>query len=223
MSSPRPHAGHRPVERVNEALIAKIQRLPDELKRSLTWDQGKVLAEHRAFAVATGVQVYACDPRSPWQRGSNENTKGLPRQYLPKNMDLKPIPQEQLDTIAAQLNSRRRRTPDGTTPAQALSAMVATIPRDHAQFVQGKGHAYLSRARDDLKGGGASVDDRERVEEREPAPNAGANWGATGLVFVGCMLVGGGMGYALGSQQAGWLIGMGASFIGMAITRLRVR
>ena len=96
-------------ERVNEALIATIQRLPDELKRSLTWDQGKELAAHKAFTVATGVQVYFCDPRSPWQRGSNENTNGLLRQYLPKNMEFKPITQEQLDAIARELNSRPAR------------------------------------------------------------------------------------------------------------------
>jgi len=115
-------------ERVNEALIATIQRLPDELKRSLTWDQCKELAAHKAFTVATGVQVYSCDPRSPWQRGSNENTNGLLRQYLPKNMEFKPITQEQLDAIAAELNSRPRKTLDWTTPAQALSAIAATIP-----------------------------------------------------------------------------------------------
>ena len=86
------------------------------------------MAEHKAFTIATGVQVYFCDPRGPWQRGSNENTNGLLRQYLPKNADFKPITQEQLDAIAAELNSRPRKTLDWTTPAQALSAIVATIP-----------------------------------------------------------------------------------------------
>jgi transposase, IS30 family len=126
--------------RVNEALIAAIQRLPDELKRSLTWDQGKELAEHKAFTVATDTRSPShppqldsqhsifCDPRSPWQRGSNENTNGLLRQYLPKNVDFNPITQEQLDAIAAELNTRPRKTLDWATPAQALSAIVATIP-----------------------------------------------------------------------------------------------
>jgi IS30 family transposase len=115
-------------ERVNEALIAAIQRLPDEVKRSLTWDQSKELAEHKAFTIATGVQVYLHVPRSPRQRGSNENTNGLQRQYLPKNVEFKPITQEQLDAIAAELNTRPRKTLDWATPAQALSAIVATIP-----------------------------------------------------------------------------------------------
>ena len=74
------------------------------------------------------MQVFFCDPRSPWQRGSNENTNGLLRQYLPKNVDFKPITQEQLDAIAAELNGRPRKTLDWATPAQALSAIVATIP-----------------------------------------------------------------------------------------------
>ena len=109
---------------VNAALIERIQQLPDMLKRSLTWDRGTELAEHKAFTVATGVQVYFCDPRSPWQRGSNENTNGLLRQYLPRSMDLSAVTQAELDAIAEQLNTRPRKTLDWRTPAQALAQVL---------------------------------------------------------------------------------------------------
>jgi transposase, IS30 family len=118
----------RTAESVNEALIKKIEALPDELKRSLTWDRGKELAEHKAFTVASGVQVYFCDPYAPWQRGSNENTNGLLRQYLPKGMDLTNVSQSELDAIAAELNNRPRKTLDWMAPAEAFAAAVASIP-----------------------------------------------------------------------------------------------
>ena len=109
---------------VNAALIERIQQLPEVLKRSLTWDRGAELAEHKAFTVATGVQVYFCDPRSPWQRGSNENTNRLLRQYLPRSMDLSTVTQAELDTIAEQLNTRPRKTPNWQTPAHALAKVL---------------------------------------------------------------------------------------------------
>lgn len=90
------------------ALARKIGKLPEELGRSLTWDQGKEMTRHRSFTIATDVQVYFCDPRSPWQRGSNENTNGLLRQYLPRTTNLSRLSQAQLDAIALRLNKRPR-------------------------------------------------------------------------------------------------------------------
>jgi IS30 family transposase len=95
-------------ERMRPALTAAILRLPQQLRRSLTWDHGKEMAEHTQFTVDSGVQVYFCDPRSPWQRGSNENTNGLLGQYLPKSVDLRQLDQTALDAIAAELNGRPR-------------------------------------------------------------------------------------------------------------------
>jgi IS30 family transposase len=105
---------------VAAALAAKITELPQHLRRSLTWDQGREMAQHAVFTVASGVPVYFCDPRSPWQRGSNENTNGLLRQYLPRKSRLGDRTQLELDAIADQLNGRPRQTLGWKTPSQAL-------------------------------------------------------------------------------------------------------
>ena len=104
---------------VADALSAKITELPDQLRRSLTWDQGKEMARHARFTVDTGVPVYFCDPHSPWQRGSNENTNGLLRQYFPKRKPL-PLDQADLDAVADELNGRPRQTLAWKTPSEAL-------------------------------------------------------------------------------------------------------
>ena len=111
---------------VVEVLTRCVRRLPDGLMKSLTWDRGTELAAHRAFTVATDVQVYFCDPYSPWQRGSNENTNGLLRQYLPRGTDLSTVTQRQLDAIARQLNTRPRLTLGFRTPAAKLAEIVAS-------------------------------------------------------------------------------------------------
>jgi IS30 family transposase len=112
--------GRRTSEAVTAALAAKIQQLPVELFKSLTWDQGKEMSEHAKFTIDTGVQVYFCDPRSPWQRGSNENTNGLLRQYFPRGKSMATLTQDHLDAVAAQLNGRPRQTLGWKTPSQAL-------------------------------------------------------------------------------------------------------
>jgi len=111
------------------ALADGIQRLPEELRKTLTVDRGLEMAAHKSFTIATNVSVYFCDPRSPWQRGSNENINGLLRQYLPKRSDLKPFTQDDLDAIAQRLNTRPRKTLAFRTPADMLEeAIVATTP-----------------------------------------------------------------------------------------------
>jgi IS30 family transposase len=115
--------GHK-ADVVADALAAKITTLPTALKRSLTWDQGHEMAEHARFTKETGVQVYFCDPKSPWQRGSNENTNGLLRQYLPRTLDFRTVTQAQLDAIADQLNGRPRQTLGWKTPSQALAEVL---------------------------------------------------------------------------------------------------
>jgi IS30 family transposase len=112
---------------VVRALARCVHRLPDGLVKSLTWDRGTELAGHRDFTIATNVRVYFCDPQSPWQRGSNENTNGLLRQYLPKSADLSRYTQAQLDAIALRLNTRPRLTLAYRTPAAKLAEVVASI------------------------------------------------------------------------------------------------
>jgi len=110
---------------VVRALIRRVQHLPTGLMQSLTWDRGHEMAQHKRFTVATDVRVYFCDPQSPWQRGSNENTNGLLRQYFPHWMELTPVTQRQLDAVAKRLNTRPRQTLDWKTPAEVLAATVA--------------------------------------------------------------------------------------------------
>lgn len=110
---------------VVDALIKSTRKLPSELYKSLTWDRGKEMAGHKRFTLATDIQVYFCDPRSPWQRGSNENTNGLLRQYLPKGIDVSSYSQAKLNAVARRLNERPRKTLGYQTPAEMFSQTVA--------------------------------------------------------------------------------------------------
>jgi IS30 family transposase len=116
----------RGAEHVNDAMKQAIIGLPETLRRSVTWDQGKEMARHVAFTVDTGVQIYFCDPHSPWQRGSNENTNGLLRQYLPKGTDLSQHSADDLARIAASLNNRPRKTLEYMKPSEKLTELLAT-------------------------------------------------------------------------------------------------
>jgi IS30 family transposase len=117
-----PHG--RTAEAVRTALAERILTLPEQLRRSLTWDRGKEMADHQKFTVATDVQVYFCDPRSPWQRGSNENTNGLLRQYFPRGTDLSGYSQVHLNRIALWLNQRPRKTLGFEAPADKLREVL---------------------------------------------------------------------------------------------------
>ena len=108
------------------ALIKQAKKLPKELYKSLTWDRGKELTAHRRFTLATNIDVYFCDPQSPWQRGSNENTNGLLRQYFPQGTDLSVHSQAHLNKVARQLNERPRETLQFETPAERFNACVAS-------------------------------------------------------------------------------------------------
>jgi IS30 family transposase len=114
-------AGH-----VRAALATQLTRLPTQLRRTLTWDQGKEMAEHVQFSVDTDIQVYFCDPHSPWQRGSNENTNGLLRQYFPKRADLSAYSRAELDAVARQLNTRPRQTLGWMKPSEVFAGNVAS-------------------------------------------------------------------------------------------------
>jgi IS30 family transposase len=111
-------------ESVTSALTAQMRKLPDIVRETLTWDRGMELAEHKAFSLATNIDVYFCDPRSPWQRGTNENTNGLLRQYFPKGSELSGYSQAYLNKIAKRLNTRPRKTLGFHTPAQELTAVL---------------------------------------------------------------------------------------------------
>ncbi len=111
-------------EAVRDAIAGSVQCLPEEFWRSLTWDQGSEIAQHAQLTIDTGVPVYLCDPRSPWQRGTNENTNGLLRQYFPKGTELSRHSRSDLDAVAHTLNTRPRKTLDWRTPTEALDELL---------------------------------------------------------------------------------------------------
>ncbi|GAB3784897.1 IS30 family transposase [Nocardioides ungokensis] len=116
--------GRRTAVDFKDALVPVIATLPEQLRRSLTWDQGKEMALHKQIALEADIPIYFCDPRSPWQRGSNENTNGLLRQYFPKDVSLRQFTPTDLDEVARKLNSRPRKTLDWATPAQRLEELL---------------------------------------------------------------------------------------------------
>ncbi len=117
---------NKDTESVVSALIKQSKKLPGELYKSLTWDRGKELADHQRFTLETSIEVYFCDPSSPWQRGTNENTNRLLRQYFPKGTDLSLHSQARLNAVARQLNERPRKTLEFETPAERFNACVAS-------------------------------------------------------------------------------------------------
>ncbi len=116
---------------VQQALVAKMLTLDERLRRSLTWDQGREMTNHREISAATGLDIYFCDPHSPWQRGTNENTNGLLRQYLPKGSDLSFYGPGMLDNIADELNSRPRKRHGFRTPAEKLEEILAEATQEN--------------------------------------------------------------------------------------------
>jgi IS30 family transposase len=122
-------AGHG-AEAVRDAIASTITTLPEQLRRTLTWDRGKELAQHAELTIDTGIGVYFCDPYSPWQRGTNENTNGLLRQYFPKGTDLSRYGRSELDAVAAALNNRPRKTLGWKTPAEALNEQLLSAQQD---------------------------------------------------------------------------------------------
>ncbi len=114
----------RTAEAVRDAMTAKITTLPAALRRSITWDQGREMAQHAQFTIETGIPVYFCDPHSPWQRGSNENTNGLLRQYFPKGTSLRRYSPADLDAAADSLNNRPRQTLNWQTPNERLNQLL---------------------------------------------------------------------------------------------------
>ena len=118
-------AGHG-AEAVRDAITRTITKLPEALRKSLTWDQGAEMSEHARLRIDAGVTVYFCDPHSPWQRGTNENTNGLLRQYFPKGTDLSVHSEDELAAVAAALNGRPRKTLKWSTPAEALDEALQT-------------------------------------------------------------------------------------------------
>jgi len=122
-------AGHG-AEAVCDAVARTIIPLPEQLRRSLTWDQGAEMAQHARLKIDAGVQVYFCDPHSPWQRGTNENTNGLLRQYFPKGTDLSLHSAKEIAAVAAALNSRPRKTLDWKTPAETLDQLLLSVNKD---------------------------------------------------------------------------------------------
>jgi IS30 family transposase len=124
-----PFAGHG-AEALRDAIASSIATLPEQLRRSLTWDQGAEMAQHAQLSVETGLAIYFCDPHSPWQRGTNENTNGLLRQYFPKGTDLSKHAAEDLAAVAAALNGRPRKTLGWKTPAEALDNHLLSLEHD---------------------------------------------------------------------------------------------
>ena len=119
-------AGHG-AEAVRDAIAESVSKLPEHLRRSLTWDQGAEMSQHAQLRVDTGLAIYFCDPQSPWQRGTNENTNGLLRQYFPKGTDLTKHGAEDLEAVAATLNSRPRKTLGWRTPAEVLHELLCSV------------------------------------------------------------------------------------------------
>ena len=122
-------AGHG-ADAVRDAVTRTIITLPEQLRRSLTWDQGAEMAQHARLKIATGVRIDFCDPHSPWQRGTNENTNGLLRQYFPKGTDLSMHSADEIAAVAATLNSRPRKTLDWKTPAEALDLLLLSTEKN---------------------------------------------------------------------------------------------